>query len=314
MQQTLVGLGIVGDACLDLQAVVAASRHDLGVPQGEPGHVVGGDRPLVIGEQVGRDPSDAPQGGVDAGQHGGDGLVPGGEHHPEPAPCQPGAEQHRLPTVDDRALPPVELEPHPRLGNPGPVGPTATGTVGGLRLGDGPTGGAFVAGKPHRDEVIVVDDVGSNLASRTLDEFLDLCQVGIDDAWSTWWGRDVDAGGTALDVVGDGLWITSDELCRRVGTARQIKRFVNLHDLPVILGHGHLRWNWFVGRNQRANPLGWSKWWTVMEICCPPTGNSRVRQRGFPCPPTGSMSCPLSEERFDPVTKVPMTVAVTSEG
>ena len=28
--------------------------------------------------------------------------------------------------------------------------------------------------------------------------------------------------------------ITSDELCRRVGAARQIKRFENLHDLPVI--------------------------------------------------------------------------------
>ncbi len=97
---------------------------------------------------------------------------------------------------------------------------------------------------------------------------------------STWW----------VTVFGSHPTSCAAEWAQRVrSNASRI-----IHDLPVIFGHGHLRWNWFVGRNQRANPPGWSNWWTVMGICCPPAGNSRVRQRGFPCPPTGSMSCPLS--------------------
>jgi hypothetical protein len=30
------------------------------------------------------------------------------------------------------------------------------------------------------------------------------------------------------------------------------------------------------------------------DLCCPPTWRFAVRQRGIPCPPTGSMTCPVS--------------------
>lgn len=115
------GLRVVGDAAFYLEPVVTADGDHLGVADGDAGDVLDGDRLLVVGEQVGRCPAEAAQGGIEAGDERRKGAIPGRDHDAEPAPGKPGAEQAGLPAAHVRALGPVELAPHARLGDPGPV-------------------------------------------------------------------------------------------------------------------------------------------------------------------------------------------------
>ena len=82
-----------------------AERHRGRVADRDPGDMLDGHGLLVVGQQVGRDPAEAAQRDVDRGQHRGLGLVQQRQHHPEPGPGQPQAEQDRGRPADPRAVP-----------------------------------------------------------------------------------------------------------------------------------------------------------------------------------------------------------------
>lgn len=103
------------DAGRHRAAVMPAQRHHLRMPHRDPRHVIHGDGPCVVGQQVGRRPAHRPQRLVDAPGQGARLLVPHRDHHPEPGPGQPRAEQLRPPAADPRPVAPVPLQPHPRL-------------------------------------------------------------------------------------------------------------------------------------------------------------------------------------------------------
>ena len=59
---------------------------------------------------------------------------------------------------------PVELQPQPRLGDPGPVTTAMPIAVGGLRGRDRPAGGPLIPGEPHRDQPLM-DHIGADLTA-----------------------------------------------------------------------------------------------------------------------------------------------------
>jgi hypothetical protein len=132
-----LALRIVGHTRLDLAAVVAAHRDHLGMADRDAGHMVDRDRLGVVGQQVGRRPTQPPQRLVQAPQQRPKRLIPGRDHHPVARPGQPGAEQAGRTPADPGAVAPVELQPHARLGDPGSVAAAVAGLPGGLELGDG---------------------------------------------------------------------------------------------------------------------------------------------------------------------------------
>jgi len=232
-----LGLGVIGHAALHHHPVVAAGGHHLRVAHGQARHPVDGDRALVVAEQVGGGAAELGEGGVDAGQQGAQRAVPGGQHHPEAAPGQPGAEQQRRPAPHRRALAPVELQPHSRLGHPRPIGAAAAGEPRRLGLGHGPASGALVADEAHGQQVLM-DHVGADVALGALDELLDLLHEGIDDALPTQGGDGDEPGVAPAHVELDGLGVAAGQTAGGFGAAGQVKRFEDLHDLPVRLRHG----------------------------------------------------------------------------
>ena len=161
---------------------MAAGGHHLGVAHRDAGDVFDRHCLLVVGEQIGRCPAHPAQGRVEAGDEGAQRAVPGRDDHPEAAPGHPGAEQVGAPAADAGALAPVELQPHPGLGDPRPVAAAMAGPPRLLGLGHRPAGGALVAGEAHGHEALV-HLVGADDAVGAIDKLLDLLQERVDEAW-----------------------------------------------------------------------------------------------------------------------------------
>jgi len=159
--------------------VVLGERHQLRIPDRDPGDVLDRDGLLVVGQHIGRHPTQPPERHVQGREHRGHRLVTDREHHPEPRPGQPRHEQHRLHTVDDRPVAVVVLQPHPRLGDPGPVHPHMPCPIGLLDLRDRTAGRPLRTGVPQREQLLV-GHIGTNLALGPFDPLLDLGQILID--------------------------------------------------------------------------------------------------------------------------------------
>jgi hypothetical protein len=81
--------------------------------------------------------------------------VPGWQHHPEPGPGQPAAEQLRAPATDPRALPQSHCSHIPGSGIHGRYVRRRPGLPGCLRLCHGPASGPLRAVVPHRSQPAV---------------------------------------------------------------------------------------------------------------------------------------------------------------
>lgn len=148
-------------------------------------------------------------------------LVPGRDDDPVPAPGQPGTEQVGLAQVDDRAPAPVVLQPHSRLGYPGPVGPPVPVAVLSLGLGHRPTDGALVAAEAHRRQP-VVDHVGADLGVGVVDQLLNLFGIQVDEPGPSGSAIGVVPGVASREVMGDGLVIGPGQLCGRSVAAGEV--------------------------------------------------------------------------------------------
>jgi hypothetical protein len=289
-----LGLGVVGDAGLDHEPVVAGGSHHDGMAHGDAGHPIARDDPLVVGEQVGRCRPETAQHGVDARQCGGKGAVPGGNHHPEPAPGHPGTEQTRRPSAHFGTLGPVVLCPHPWFGHPRSVGAAVTEVIGLLGRGDRTARRALVTTEAHWDKVVLVHHVGPHLAVRTFYQLLDLLEVRVDDPCPRHRLERVPAGVPDGHVPGHGLRVDSGQLGCGVGAVREVEGFQYLHDVPARLGHRPSGRFLTAIRMPSRTPERRAVLVDDADFCCPPTWSSAVRQRGVCCPPTWSMSCPWS--------------------
>jgi hypothetical protein len=89
-------------------------------------------------------------------------------------------QSQRLSPSDPRTLAPVELKPHPGLGDPRAKDPAMAGRVRLLGTAHRPPRRPLRALEPKCQE-LVVDDVGANLAVAPLDPVLDFGQVWIDE-------------------------------------------------------------------------------------------------------------------------------------
>lgn len=117
---------------------------------------------------------------VDAGDHCGQRLVQDRQHHPEPAPCQPGAVQRRCSPGNDRAVTEVVLKPHPGLRDPGTVDPAIPCGVASLNHRHCPATGTLRPLVTHGHELFV-GNIGPDLAQAVLNPFLDLVEIVVDD-------------------------------------------------------------------------------------------------------------------------------------
>ncbi len=237
------------------------------------------------------------QHGVDAGQCRGKGAVPGGDHHPEPAPGHPGTEQAGRPPADLGALGPVVLCPHPWFGHPRPVGAAVAEVIGRLGRGDRTAGGALVAAKAHGHEVVLVHHVGPHLAVRALHQLLDLLEVRVDDllrapartgsrrrrGWPRSGPRSSGRPRSALAAAW-AQWVRS-----------KASR-ISMMCLPDLVIGPPVGCSTAI-RTPSRTPHRRAVLVDDADFCCPPTWSSAVRQRGVCCPPTWSMSCPWSERR-----------------
>jgi hypothetical protein len=140
---------------------------------------------LVVGQRIRRGPTQPPQRGVQAGHQGAQLAVQGRQHHPEPRPRQPRAEQQRRtwPAVGsehDRCSTPVELQPQPRLGDPRPILTTPPGLPRLLGFGDRAAGGPLVTGEPQPLQPLM-HHIGPDRAVGPVHPLLDLGQERVDD-------------------------------------------------------------------------------------------------------------------------------------
>lgn len=115
-----------------------------------------------------------------AGDHGGKGLVPGGDDDAIARPRQPRAPQVRLSSPNCAALPPVTLEPQARLGHLRTKDAAVATGVHGIGERDRAPRRALGARITHRNE-LAVTDVGSDVALRALDPLLDLVEIGVEE-------------------------------------------------------------------------------------------------------------------------------------
>ncbi len=111
---------VIRHAGMHRHPVIPAHGDDLRMPDRDAGDMLDGDGLLVIGQRRHRHPADPPQHRVQARDQRRQRPVPGRQHHPEPRPRQPRAEQQRRPRRPVRprhlrALAPVPLQPQPRL-------------------------------------------------------------------------------------------------------------------------------------------------------------------------------------------------------
>jgi hypothetical protein len=261
-------------------------------------------RLLVIGQPIGRRPAEPAQRGIQAGDHARQGLVPDRQHHPEPAPRQPGAKQQGRPPADHRPAAVVPLQPHPRLGHPGPVDPPPAGLPGPLGRSHRSPGRALRPLIAERDQ-LVVGDISAQLAAAALHPLLQLGPIGVHHHGP---GRRVGgeraspAGG---DVAGDGVMIAAGQLGGVPVASGQVERFKDLHDLLGRLhcgpSSGAARWHAQSTRGGAARRYTPAEQRTVAgEISWPPLGKSYGRQRGAFWPPTGRFSWPPTNQRPHP--------------
>ncbi len=165
----------------------------------------------IFGEAIGGTAPKPAQGGVDAGHHGGQGLVPDGDHHPEPAPGQPGAEQLRGHAAHHRAGAEVPLEPQSGLGHPGTVDSPVAGDPGLAGDRHCPARGALRAHIAQGNELFV-GHVGADLALAGLHPLLELGKEGVDELTAV---RGRDAQLTSVSSghpVGHGVVVAAGQL------------------------------------------------------------------------------------------------------
>ena len=137
---------------------------------------------------------------------------------------------------DARALAPVELQPPPRLRDPGPVGPPFAGLPHGLRRVHRPPGRAGTARIAHRHE-LVVDRVGADRRLGLLDPLLDLLQERVDHLRPRLALIRVAPAGAGLDIPLDRLRVVPCQGGRRPDRLGQVVCLKDFHDLSVRLRH-----------------------------------------------------------------------------
>lgn len=104
----------------------------------------------IIGEHIGRCSAEDAEAPVQSSEYARRGPVLQRDHDAEAGPCQPSDEQDRLDPIDARTIAEVVLQPHPRLGDPGPVDPGMAQPPRSLDLIDCPPGGPFRTRIPQR--------------------------------------------------------------------------------------------------------------------------------------------------------------------
>ena len=144
-----LGCGVRGLAGQHGHAVVASEVHRLLIAHWNPGEVGGRDSFLVVGQHIGRGALKDPEGTIQRGENARRRPIEQRDHDPETRPGQPRDEQHRLLPADHRPVAEVVLQPHPRLGHPGPVDPDPADLERGLGPRDGAAAGAGL-GRPCR--------------------------------------------------------------------------------------------------------------------------------------------------------------------
>ena len=237
MLGTALGLGVERLTSANAAPIVAGSRHHVGVPHRQTGDPVDGDGARVVSQQVGGCATDPAQRGVQAGDQRRQLLIPRRHHHPKPRPRQPGAEQLGAPTPNPGAFAPVELQPHPRLGNPGPVLSPVPVPIRRLRLGDSAASGAVSARKAHRRELLV-HHVSADAALGGIHQFLDLAQERVDHPRSPFPLTDITPGIAHRHVAGHRLLVTPDQPRRRMRAPGQVVGLQDLHHFPGTLHPG----------------------------------------------------------------------------
>ena len=242
-----LGLRVERDTRVDLSAVVAGDFHDLRMSDRDAGDMVDSDGFGVVSQHKRRHPTQPAQGGVQAGDQRRLGLVPDRDHHPEPGPRQPGAEQQRRPQLSARtrhpgALAPVELQPQARLSDPRPIRAPVPSPPSRLHLRDRASGGAFRPGEPHPDQP-GMDHIRADLALAGLDPVLNLRHEPIQHPRPPARTRHRPTRIPRRDIPTHRLRIHPRQQRSRVRTLRGVERLQNFHDLPVRLLHVSLRWN-----------------------------------------------------------------------
>ena len=216
--------------------VVVADLNDQRMPHSDPCDVAGGHCLFVVRQPIRRHPAEGAHRPVQTGDHRRQRLVPHREHHPEPAPRQPRAEQIRLPTRDLRPMTPVPLRPHPRLHNPWAIDAPAAHLPVQLHDRQRPADGAIGPLEPEPDE-LVEHDIATHTPVGSFDPFLDLGHEPIDQLRSL--RRRHTVGQQALvahrDPMLDRVMRATREFARGPITVRQRERFQDFHDLLVRL-------------------------------------------------------------------------------
>jgi hypothetical protein len=239
-----LGLGIKGHTRRHLHPVIPTGGHDLRMAHGDPGDVLHGDGLLVIGQRIRRRPSQPTQRRIHTRQQRRQSTIPGRDHHPKPRPGQPQTEQQRRPRLParprhHRAHTPVELTPHPRLGDPRPIRPPMPSPPPRLRLRDRTPGGALIPVEPDRDQPLV-DHIRADMPPRTVHPLLDLAHKRIDQPRPPHRARHRQTPIPPLNMAAHRLRITPDQPRGRVRAPGQVERLKNLHHFPVILLHRSL--------------------------------------------------------------------------
>ena len=116
-------------------------------------------------------------------------------------------------------------------------------------------------------------DVGADVASGALDELLDLLDEGVDDALPAHGGAHHQPGVAPGHVVAHGLGVTPRQPAGGLGATGQVKRFEDLHDLPVRLGQRSPSGGWHVVATT-SQPAGET---AAVDF----DGRSAVRRPGF---------------------------------
>ena len=150
-----LGLRIRRHTRADGHPVVPPGRHHVRMPDRHPCDMLNRHGLLVVGQRVRRCAAKPPQCRVQAAQQRRQGAIPRRQHHPEPRPGQPPAEQHRAAAINSRAVAPVELQPQPGFRYPGPEHPAVPGPPRLPGPRDRPPRRPLRPEKTHRHELLV---------------------------------------------------------------------------------------------------------------------------------------------------------------
>ena len=192
----------------------------------------------VVGQQIRRRAADHAQRPVQARGQAAQGLVPRRQHHPEPRPRQPAAEQLRAAgrrSAGPRPSPTAATSPAPgsTAGKsagarparpPSPRRPPAASCAPTRRSPSRPACGA-----PHpRGSCRCCGSTSSSTLARnaSIDRGPPLSRQRICPRLAQ------------RHIPRHGLAVSPGQLRRRMGAAGQVKCLENLHDLPARLGHG----------------------------------------------------------------------------